>query len=514
MADDITVKSQLAVAEFQSVGGQDTQQDGCVSAEFLTSDGLTANFFMVVDGMGRNGAGERAAFLACDIIPSHLLGRLPASGEISATLVQAFELANERIYQEASETPQRAGMGAACTAVVIVGLSLILVHVGDCRAYLLRAGKLHQLSFDHSWAEKALRIGSTVEELRNHPNHGEIDRYLGIGPTVEMDKHYRPIGAAERNQQVDSAREPLPLQPGDHIMLCTDGVSDVLDEKQMHECLLHSSVHSTAQTLVERAQQAARKIGQVDNLSAMVLTLPQEPPPPRIPRTPVSGKLVGTLVAVTLLAAFAVRSDALGLWTRPEKTLVLNSTMMSTAAITATQESRTAVPTAAQEARRPQQVAVSTSQPQEKASATPKNTASNTTAPTATRISTGTATPSAVATNTLTTVATQTARQTPSVTRTSSPTATLEPTQPGDTPRPATLAPASSATPVPTNTPRPTHTDTPRPTLTNTPVPTNTPRPTHTDTPWPTPTDTLAPTHVPTPLPTVIEGTPTHQRVK
>ena len=190
-------------------------------------------------------------------------------------------------------------MGTTCTAIVVADRRLYLAHVGDSRAYLLRGGQLRQLTIDHTWAEEAIRAGRAPEEIRTHPNRGVIMRYLGIDPTVNIDTRYRDAAG----EIVDTLQAgPLFLEPGDTLMLCSDGVSDSLDARQVAEFLAYPDCQTAADALVSNALEA----GATDNVTALVLRLPGGVVAPPAALAPAGKKLPVLPIVLAALALLLV----------------------------------------------------------------------------------------------------------------------------------------------------------------------------------------------------------------
>jgi serine/threonine protein phosphatase PrpC len=262
------------------IGQRDSQEDRALVVDFRTADGQVATLALIADGIGGGTTGERASYLAQEIIPALLQSHTPAASEIPAALVEAFSETNRRIHAEATTDSRRAGMGTTCTAVAIVSQRLYLAHVGDSRAYLIRGNTIQQLSIDHTWVESALQAGRPAEQLRNHPNRHVIERYLGIDPDMPIDTRYRPVGSGHGLTFVDSAVQPLHLQRGDSILLCTDGVSDSLEDVQLLRLVRSRRPEQAARAVVHQALQASLRQSRLepghraDNTTALVLDLP------------------------------------------------------------------------------------------------------------------------------------------------------------------------------------------------------------------------------------------------
>lgn len=248
------------------IGKRPNQEDRWEIREFTTADGRSATLALVADGIGGHNTGEIASQMAKELIPAALLAKPPSASELTRRLKAALEETSQEIYRASLAEPERAGMGTTCTAIAIADRRLYLAHVGDSRAYLLRQGQLLQLTIDHTWAEEAIRAGRSPEEIRNHPNRGVILRYLGIDPSVSIDTRYRDITGAI----ADALDGPFYLEPGDTLLLCTDGVSDVLDHGAIAEFMAYPDCQAAADALVD----AALKAGSNDNVTAVVLRLP------------------------------------------------------------------------------------------------------------------------------------------------------------------------------------------------------------------------------------------------
>ncbi|BDG17372.1 PP2C family protein-serine/threonine phosphatase [Thermus brockianus] len=209
--------------------------------------------FVVADGMGGHRTGEVAARLAVESILEHLKDKEPSP----KALLEAFERANERIFREA-QRPENRGMGTTATSLVLDLPYALIAHVGDSRAYLLRQGELTLLTEDHSWVAERVRQGLlTPEEARTHRWRNVITNALGSFPQARVDL----LG--------------LKLEPGDVFLLCTDGLSGVLDERTLQEVLKTFPPEEAAKRLVALANEW----GGPDNVSAIVVRVPEGLPP-------------------------------------------------------------------------------------------------------------------------------------------------------------------------------------------------------------------------------------------
>lgn len=297
----IGASQHLMYGHHTDIGKRPNQEDRCALTDFETADGRPATLAMVADGIGGHNTGEIASNMAKSMIPGLLLGNPPSASEITRRLRTILEETGQAIYTASVDDPNRSGMGTTCTAIVVADKRLYLAHAGDSRAYLLRNGQLRQLTIDHTWAEEAIRGGRSAEEIRVHPNRGVIMRYLGIDPTITIDTRYR----ATDTEIADTLVAPLFLEPGDTLLLCTDGVSDSIDPRLIVDFLSRGDCQSAAEALVN----SALKAGATDNVTALVLRLPggtAAPPAPPRKRGKLLPLLFAALALVVVAAAAAV----------------------------------------------------------------------------------------------------------------------------------------------------------------------------------------------------------------
>lgn len=201
--------------------------------------------FAVADGMGGHRAGEVASSMAVEALRARLQARQPDL----QLMRQAFEEANRRISCAAEKDERLQGMGTTMTALWQTEHSVLIAHVGDSRVYLLRGGRLHQVTDDHSVVAELLRCGLiTPQEARRHPYRNVITRSLGSAPTVEVD-------LLERDRE-----------PGDLWLLCTDGLSNMLTDREMEALLVSLSPQKAADALMQKALEA----GGTDNITLIL----------------------------------------------------------------------------------------------------------------------------------------------------------------------------------------------------------------------------------------------------
>lgn len=200
--------------------------------------------YAVADGMGGHRAGEVASAVALETLKDAYLG--------GQRLDEAVAAANAVVFARGADDASLRGMGTTLTAIALQGASTaVLGHVGDSRAYLMRDGAVTQVTDDHSLVEQLVREGRlTPEEAQNHPQRAIITRALGVDSEVQVDT-YR-----------------IDLRPGDRLLICSDGLTNMLSDDTIASALRrHADPQQAADTLVDMANQA----GGDDNITVVVL---------------------------------------------------------------------------------------------------------------------------------------------------------------------------------------------------------------------------------------------------
>ena len=223
---------------------------------FLAGDGKDEALFAVADGIGGFEAGEVASRIAIGVLEEL---------EPGGSLEEAVREANRRILVAARRDEKLSGMGTTIVAARFSvkdggandsGASAEISHVGDSRAYLLRGGELAPVTEDHSLVAELVRSGDlTRAQASEHPQKNLITRALG----------------AEDEVQVDTA--VLPVEPGDRILLCSDGLTDMVPEAKIGELLAAPEPEAAARTLVKAALDA----GGADNVTVVVVDVKEAP---------------------------------------------------------------------------------------------------------------------------------------------------------------------------------------------------------------------------------------------
>jgi protein phosphatase len=201
----------------------------------------------VADGMGGMPAGD----VASEIMMRALVGldEGPETAEPLAALHAAVEDGNRQIGEAAEADPAREGMGTTVTALLLSGEQFGLLHVGDSRAYLLRDGALSQLTKDDTFVQSLVDRGMlTPEEARSHPRRSLVTQ-------------------AVQGHRLEPAYSTLDLLVGDRFLLCSDGLSDIITDETIAECLVtHADRQQCAEQLVKLALQA----GAPDNVTVII----------------------------------------------------------------------------------------------------------------------------------------------------------------------------------------------------------------------------------------------------
>jgi PPM family protein phosphatase len=203
--------------------------------------------YVVADGMGGAQAGEVASRLAVESFQQGLDDTTDAEGSLAAYA----RAANIRIHERSQMNAEHAGMGTTLTAVYVGAEEVAIAHVGDSRAYCLRAGELLRLTDDHSLVDELIREGKlTPDEAVEHPQRSVITRALGPEPEVEIDtRSYR-------------ARD------GDVYLLCSDGLTTMISDAFIAEILLaHPRLRDAGEALIAAANEAGGR----DNITVVLL---------------------------------------------------------------------------------------------------------------------------------------------------------------------------------------------------------------------------------------------------
>jgi serine/threonine protein phosphatase PrpC len=212
---------------------------------------------VLADGMGGYNAGEVASQMASDRVRNELaarlrpLGEAPDETELKSALLDAVESANRAVYDAAMNTAEYAGMGTTLVVAVYRADKLWLGHIGDSRAYRLRNGHLEQLTRDHSLLQEQIDAGLITAEQAAYSMHKNlVTRAVGVDELVELEIHDHPV------------------EPGDLLLMCSDGLSDMLSDEQIAQLLRSNDSLPAAGAMLVQAANAA---GGRDNIAVVLV---------------------------------------------------------------------------------------------------------------------------------------------------------------------------------------------------------------------------------------------------
>ncbi|MEA5583309.1 Stp1/IreP family PP2C-type Ser/Thr phosphatase [Nodularia harveyana UHCC-0300] len=219
-------------------------------AYYIDPDG---RFFIVADGMGGHAGGEQASRIATEEIATFLQSHWDGAESTQKLLENSLWQANKAIIQDQQQHPERADMGTTVVAVVFRSSdSPWCAHVGDSRLYRFRESQLQQITQDHTWIARAIKLGDiTEDEARNHPYRHILSRCLG-----REDLH-----------QVDV--QPLDMKLGDRLLLCSDGLTEELNNQSIADHLRNSPIlENASHSLIASAKEE----GGHDNITIVMVS--------------------------------------------------------------------------------------------------------------------------------------------------------------------------------------------------------------------------------------------------
>jgi PPM family protein phosphatase len=241
----------LAGAMLSDVGRVRSLNEDAVAFVVPSTDETTDDkdsLLLVADGMGGHAAGEVASALATEVVRRVYFTLKGAPADLLRT---AFVAANEAIQDYSRQNPECSGLGTTCTALAVRGDKAWIAHVGDSRAYLLRADVLTQLSEDQTLVGKMVREGEmTAEEAKISIHSNIILQALGTKPDIEP----------------EIWSEGMTIAPGDAVILCTDGLHGLVSDEAIAEIVGRLAPLDACNALIQKALDA----GGHDNISVGV----------------------------------------------------------------------------------------------------------------------------------------------------------------------------------------------------------------------------------------------------
>jgi len=248
--------------------GKNNEDNFAVSAYVISKMNPTPSVFAIVsDGIGGHKAGEVASEMAVNMISRAVEKR--DGGHPLAVFENCFYRVSETIFSEAEKDPTRKGMGATAACAWVIGQQLFIAYVGDSRIYLMRGKRIHQISRDHTWVQDALDKGILERSLmKSHPNLHVIRRYLGSMEPAEPDlRLFMEPGESDKRARDNQG---MNLTPGDIILICSDGLTDLVKDGEIHSMVHGRTLQQSSQALIDLACER----GGLDNITIVMLGVP------------------------------------------------------------------------------------------------------------------------------------------------------------------------------------------------------------------------------------------------
>lgn len=226
---------------------RDLNEDYFFASE--TAVGKLPNLFIVADGMGGHKAGEYASRTAVETIVECI--RDDDSGLTVAVMKKAIGEANRKVLKESLTDIEKEGMGTTVVAATLKEDKLIVANVGDSRLYIVNEHGIKQITTDHSLVEEMVRSGKIDrKDARNHPDKNKITRAIGVFPKVDVDFF------------------EIKVAPGDMVLMCTDGLTNMVEDDDIKRIILgQRDIVEKTTTLIE----TANKNGGTDNITALLI---------------------------------------------------------------------------------------------------------------------------------------------------------------------------------------------------------------------------------------------------
>ncbi len=235
-------------------------EDRYTVQHYYGEDGEAVTLAVIADGIGGNRAGEVASDLAVKTITetvAHSSGK-----DYDHMLDEAINRAAHAVHEAAQSKPEFKGMGTTCAVALIVGRRLYTAYAGDSRIYLARRGGIVQTTVDHTFVQEAIELGLlTPDEAKEHPHRHVVRRHLGADPNVRADFRLR-LTEGEPPEQLMRNQGVL-LDPGSKVLLCSDGLSDLVEAGEIQLVLQRNSPKAAVDKLI----RMARDRGGHDNIT-------------------------------------------------------------------------------------------------------------------------------------------------------------------------------------------------------------------------------------------------------
>ncbi len=259
---------QVAITSHQGSRGDENDDHAAWFAVARPDRHWLVHVGVVADGVTSTKGGAQASRIATEAIEASLRDLPDAQETISEWLATAIGHAHEEIRYEGKRNPEWQGMSTTVVVAALAGNRLYVLHLGDSRAYLIRAGQLHQLTTDHTWAQAAVAAGTlTASEAAHHPGRNQLQRYLGGSKQINVARGVLAPGSGH-------PEEYLLVQPGDQVLLCSDGIYHRLEPATMAAII--NKAPAEPKTVVDDLITAAIAQGEIDDITALLFTVPAQ----------------------------------------------------------------------------------------------------------------------------------------------------------------------------------------------------------------------------------------------
>jgi protein phosphatase len=239
-------------------------EDRYLVQSFYGEGGATVTLGVVADGIGGNRAGEVASDLAVRSV-SQVVGN-GAGTNYAQMLDEAVSQAARAVQAEAQGNADLKGMGTTCAAALVAGRRLFTAYVGDSRLYLARRGGIIQTSVDHTFVQEAIESGLlSPAEAKAHPHRHVVRRHLGADPNVRAD--FRLRLAEDEAPEQSMRNQGVLLDPGSMVLICSDGLSDLVEAPEILQVLTGRPVQKAVDELI----LLARRRGGHDNITVILM---------------------------------------------------------------------------------------------------------------------------------------------------------------------------------------------------------------------------------------------------
>jgi PPM family protein phosphatase len=302
--------SHLNIAGLSHPGEQRDNNEDSFALESFQPLGSTlpSVLAIVADGIGGHQAGEVASAMTVDTITDQL--RTNDASDPVGQLRTAIKSAGRAVVQAADQSPDQRGMGSTVAVAWVIGRRLYTAHVGDSRIYLLRSNAIRQISVDHTWVQEALDNDVlTPEQARVHPHAHVLRLAIGSAEPPDADLRIR-LSKSKHGEE----HQGFKLQPQDQILLCSDGLTDLVEAHEIEAALVEQKPADAVRSLVS----LARARGGHDNITVVIVAIPDESTTHIIRRRKKRWGLVLISVLILILIALAT---ALIVW-RPANPII------------------------------------------------------------------------------------------------------------------------------------------------------------------------------------------------